>query len=146
MATLEERILEIIKKIEEEKRLGDKRAEQFYDSIKEIKGIPSGLIAIFDTACPSGWTRVAAFDSKFLRGYATYGGTGGMETHYHTVDPPNTNTGAAVFNWEDRRGQGTDYTNYATPAHYHTVNIAAFDSASSNSLPPYINVIFCKKN
>jgi hypothetical protein len=46
--------------------------------------IPSGMIAIFDAACPNGWTRVTAFDSKFLYGGAAYGATGGAATHTHT--------------------------------------------------------------
>ena len=35
-------------------------------------GVPSGLIALFDTDCPSGWTRVSALDGKFLTGGASY--------------------------------------------------------------------------
>ena len=46
--------------------------------------VPSGLIAIFDTSCPTGWTQVSAFDGLFLRGSATYGGTGGASTHTHS--------------------------------------------------------------
>ncbi|MEA3485161.1 MAG: right-handed parallel beta-helix repeat-containing protein [Candidatus Aerophobetes bacterium] len=37
MATLEEQIRDILKQIEEERRLGDKRAEQFYDFDRKIK-------------------------------------------------------------------------------------------------------------
>lgn len=47
--------------------------------------LPSGLIAIFDAACPGGWTRVAAFDNLFVRGAAAYGTTGGADTHAHTI-------------------------------------------------------------
>lgn len=63
--------------------------------------IPTGgkFIGIFNVACPSGWTRVAAFDGKVLKGAATYGGTGGADTHTHTgpshnhAGPSHTHTG-----------------------------------------------------
>jgi len=48
--------------------------------------LKSGWIAMFDAACPSGWTRVSAWDSKFLRGAAAYDVVGGgAATHTHTV-------------------------------------------------------------
>jgi hypothetical protein len=46
--------------------------------------LPSGLIAMFAVACPAGWTRVAAWDGRFVRGAAAYGATGGANTHTHT--------------------------------------------------------------
>jgi len=46
----------------------------------------SGTIGLFDAACPSGWTRVSAWDGKFLRGSATYNAAaGGAATHTHTT-------------------------------------------------------------
>jgi len=53
--------------------------------------VVSGLIAIFDAACPTGWTRVSAWDSKMIRGAASYGATGGADTHTHT-GPSHTHT------------------------------------------------------
>ncbi len=53
------------------------------------KALPTGgkLVAIFNDTCPTGWTRVTAWDDKFIRGAATYGGTGGSSsTHTHTCD------------------------------------------------------------
>ena len=54
----------------------------------------SGQIVMFDSACPSGWTEVTAFQNKFPRGHdgdATYCETGGSDTasvplkcHSHT--------------------------------------------------------------
>ncbi|MBI4396129.1 MAG: hypothetical protein HY548_03470, partial [Elusimicrobia bacterium] len=54
--------------------------------------IPAGLIAIFTGSCPTGWTRVAAFDGRFLRGAAASGGMGGSSTHVHDVNPLGTTT------------------------------------------------------
>lgn len=50
-----------------------------------IGTVPSGMIAIFDVACPAGWTRVAAFDGKMIRGASSYGATGGADTHQHSI-------------------------------------------------------------
>jgi len=81
-------------------------------------GVPSGMIAIFDTDCPFGWTRVTALDGKFLVASSTYNAAAGGNNsitltvsnlpshtheagtlvadsagaHTHTIDPPNTNT------------------------------------------------------
>lgn len=59
----------------------------YFADLSAISGvaIPSGLIAIFDTACPSGWTRVSALDGRFLVASSTYASFGGSNTHTHTV-------------------------------------------------------------
>jgi hypothetical protein len=109
------------------------------------QAIPSGMIAIFQGSCPSGWTRVADFDGKFLRGAATYGGTGGSSTHTHTIDPPSTNTSGIVSDdwyYQDATSGDQDIS----WRHHHTVDIAAFSSGSASHLPPYIDVVFCKKD
>jgi len=55
----------------------------------------SGTIGIFDAACPGGWTRVSAWDGKFLRGSAMYNASaGGAASHTHqTADHVHTNAG-----------------------------------------------------
>ena len=77
-----------------------------------IFNIPTGgqFVGIFKTASlPSGWTRVAAFDDKFLRGAAAYGGTGGAATHTHTYSDVIGHT----------HGAGS-YVTDTEPAHYHS--------------------------
>ena len=66
-------------------------ANQLNQAISSIvipEEVPTGgkFIGIYKTSCPSGWTRATALDDKFLRGAATYGGTGGSDTHTHTYD------------------------------------------------------------
>ena len=104
----------------------------------------SGVIAMFDTACPTGWTSFSALNSTFPRGATTYGGTGGDATHIHSVNPPATNTGSDAEGGYYAAGSGGS----AIPrtAHYHSVDIAAFDSVATSSLPPYLDMVFCKKN
>jgi len=138
-----------------------------------LKGyeVPAGIIAVFDAACPTGWTRVAAWDGQFVRGAASYGGSGGTSLHGHTT-PVHAHT---------------------TPDHYHHITIGAlnytygvfvvFTSAADKNLlasagagsargavglisdgagtsgnnvpgnwgdgstvPEYVDVVFCKKN
>ena len=47
--------------------------------------LPSGLIAMFSTSCPAGWTRFAALDGRYPRGNTVYGGVGGQYSHSHTA-------------------------------------------------------------
>lgn len=89
--------------------------------IDNVDSVPSGLIAMFDTDCPSGWTRVSALDGKFLVGGASYNSAAGGNdsitlaeanlpshthgsgtlsadsagSHYHSVDPPSKTTSSA---------------------------------------------------
>lgn len=64
-------------------------------SWEQVSGAPDGSIAMFDSACPSGWTRVTTMDSKYpVGGSAVADGTGYTShshvynqiiNHYHTV-------------------------------------------------------------
>jgi len=45
-------------------------------------GIPSGLIVLSTTACPVGWTRITAWDGRYIR--VGPGGLGGSASHGHT--------------------------------------------------------------
>ena len=88
--------------------------------------VPSGAIMMFTTTCPAGWTRFSELDAKVARGNNTYGSTGGAETHSHLYNLYNPGTG-----WINSWGSHT--------------NAVLFNHAVS-SWPPYLNVIFCKKD
>lgn len=49
-------------------------------------GIPSGMIAMFEGECPSGWSRYLPLDGRFPRGAAQAGGEGGSERHTHYTE------------------------------------------------------------
>jgi hypothetical protein len=68
-------------------------------------GIPSGLIAMFSTACPVGWTRVAALDNRFPMGSTGYGSAGGSTSHYH--DLPTLTTDNSGNHTHPFSGSGT---------------------------------------
>jgi len=92
-------------------------------------GLTPGMIAMFDTACPSGWTRFSALDSKFPRGASSYGATGGSATHTHTV---------VMLN---HPSQSSENNQGGYPARNGTRT-----SDASSSLPPYLQVVWCKKD
>ncbi|MDO8564146.1 MAG: hypothetical protein Q7R87_04005 [Nanoarchaeota archaeon] len=86
-------------------------------------GVPSGAIVMFDTVCPTGWTRFTGLDGKVAKGSATYGATGGADTHVHDVSVSRTN---ADKSWR-------------TP-------IQDISILPSSSWPPYLEVVWCKKD
>ena len=45
--------------------------------------IPSGMIAMFDTSCPAGWTRFTQMDNRFPLGSGGAGSVGGSSSHGH---------------------------------------------------------------
>jgi hypothetical protein len=105
---------------------------------------PPGMIAPFDDDCPTGWTRMSAWDSKFIRGAASAGGTGGDSTHYHAVDPP---SGFAAPDGQSSQTVGGPPGDWmATEAHGHPVNFPSTNSETASSKPLYVNVVFCKKD
>lgn len=95
----------------------------------------AGLIAITDVIPPLGWTRFTALDSKFPRGAATYGGTGGTTTHNHSVTISTSTAG-----WQDTVQSGT-----LSMSTSHSHSCSATSDSQSNT-PPYTNTIFAKRN
>lgn len=85
--------------------------------------IPVGMIAMFNTSCPSGWTRFSALDGRVTKGALAYGGTGGSDTHTHPY--------------------GTKYaTCSGGTCHYYSATSVGI----SSSWPPYLEVIWCQKD
>lgn len=78
------------------------------DSTGRILTVPPGMIAMFDTNCPSGWTRLTALDGKFLVG----------GTSYNTAAGGSDSITLAVVN---------------LPSHTHGAGTLGADSAGSHS-------------
>jgi len=135
--------------------------------------VPSGLIAIFDTTCPTGWTRVSAFDNNLLKGSPNYGATGGASTHTHGMDWDDWTS--ASQEWGMLGGTsyplfiGYDYPSgskvlqvfpfgssggwpvkclaqYGTTGPNDPTSSASGLGGTSEPYPPYIDVVFCKKD
>lgn len=139
--------------------------------------LPSGVIALFDAACPDSWTRFSALDGKYPVGNVAYGGTGGAATHTHTYTQIYTHTheggtleldsdgnhqhqvilkGAGANDGRKGNAAGagnhTRYTEYAG-AHTHTLSgdLGTTGDASGtvnagDSNPPYLEMVYCKKD
>jgi hypothetical protein len=142
-------------------------------------GIPSGLIAMFDTNCPADWTRVSSMDNRFPIGSTAFGGVGGSGSHSHSVG---LNTGGGGAHGHSFSGTATvDGTvdantqkvqlQYGTGsaidvayyAHNHHARLSGDFSGNTSNVgdhthqvngqtsdvahyPPYIGVVFCRKN
>lgn len=106
-------------------------------------GMSIGLLALWDSgdgAVPSGWSCVSCsggdpFYQRFLRGAATYGGTGGgTESHGHNLSSPSAGSGGTF-------SALTGATNVASGAHTHSWDFGGGDDTNNgDSKPPYQNV------
>ncbi|MDO8675387.1 MAG: hypothetical protein Q7K71_04650, partial [Candidatus Omnitrophota bacterium] len=79
---------------------------------------PSGMIAMFATSCPAGWTRFSALDGLYPRGSGSYGGTGGSATHDHQH---NHNHSVSALNGDFTTTAGGDHSHDVDVDHQHTV-------------------------
>jgi hypothetical protein len=79
--------------------------------------LPSGLIAMFASNCPPGWTRVSGMDGRFPRGATSFGATGGSATHSHDVSGSTGQAGAHLhsFSGSGSFSGDTGVVNNATP-------------------------------
>ena len=88
---------------------------------------------------PAGWTVVSnsggPFYHRFIRGNSTYGGTGGSETHTHTLSNFSCTGPSRTTNNIIPAGQKY----YAT--HTHTHGIGTISCQSASSLPQYRELI-----
>jgi len=120
---------------------GGKTIYIYYDNTSVVNAEESwtnSFIALSDTTCAAGWARDTAFDSKFPRGAATYGGTGGSSTHTHSVNSGSTSsTGATLADVSD----GSVTPSQATHSHSYSGTCTTDDNT-----PPYLDMIFCGKS
>lgn len=132
----------------------------------------SGAIQMSNTSCPGGWTRLTALDNRFPRGAASYGGTGGADTHTHDVtgstaaeashthdvDSGSQSTGGPSATGESYSSGSPFFA--ASQAHTHQINLSVTSgagsshshgdgtlaAASGSNVPAYLNVIYCVKS
>jgi len=124
-------------------------------------GVPSGMVAMFNSACPSGWTYLSGLEGKFPRGGATYGATGGSNAHTHSYNDvishshSGTTDDRYLFsaNTADPRvaSGGSTYGVSYGEHHSHSFTTDSTGSAigttqSSTNVPEYLTVVFCVKD
>ena len=104
--------------------------------------MPDNAIAMWTDSQPSGWTNVsttsAAFNNRFFKPAATYGTTGGTNTH----TPANV-TGITSSGGSAGTARGGAGNTRPTTAHTHSVDATTFTSGSL--LPQYRSAIFAKR-
>jgi hypothetical protein len=131
--------------------------------------IPTGMTSMFDTSCPTGWTRVSALDGKFLAGGASYSATAGgsdsitlsvsqLPSHTHTGTTGSDGVHAHTFTAGDHGGSyssslshgGNTSNNTTIPsdgAHTHAFTTDGTGSgASIDTRPAYATIVICKKD
>lgn len=100
--------------------------------------LTSNDVLLFDVSSESGWTQFSTLDNRFPRGSASYGTTGGSETHTHTIS---LSLGSA--------GSGSAVTctsgcsNVSAASHTHSVSNP---STSGTNLPPYLDMVYMQKD
>jgi hypothetical protein len=114
--------------------------------------VPSGMVAMFAGSCPAGWTRFTEMDGRFPRGASTYGATGGSETHTHSGSTSGAGNHTHGISGPSERRSATGWNeHFASAWHNHEIYPAGLHAHSllinaANHLPPYRDIVFCKKN
>lgn len=105
----------------------------------------NGMIAMWDedVDTDSGWEDISsdpssAFSNKFLKAAATYGTTGGVNSHAHATTT--VASGAAIGGTNTGRTSGA--SDGVAAAHTHNVD---FSTSDDTHLPPYLTVVFGKR-
>jgi len=115
--------------------------------------VPVGAIMMFDTNCPAGWTRYSILDGNFPLASPTSGETGGSATHQHLLpifQSGPTGPGFGVARPQDTPWGGQTYPGTMIVNTFPTGgtldNLVVSQSSPASSMPPYMTMIFCKKN
>lgn len=121
--------------------------------------VPSGAIILWeDAGCPAGYTRLSAYDGKFLVASAAAGSTGGSNTHTHGagsyVIPSHSHSDEPHFHTYYSDGNA-DFRSTSPPAGTTTTHggtnsggggSVAGASGTADSRPEFRTVLLCKKD
>jgi hypothetical protein len=125
-----------------------------------VAAIPQGMIGLFATNCPIGWSRFTTLDNAFPMGGAVYGATGGSATHTHAITTDGAhNHGGATGGPSDKgngvvfssgQGSGSFWTNWGMQDHTHGISTDGTHNHGgatgvASSLPPYVTMVYCQK-
>lgn len=94
---------------------------------------------MYNSTCPTGWTRRADLDSNFPYGATTSGTTGGNSSHGHGAYAGSTSGNAGIF--QTISGATTVSSNY----HSHS-GVSITVNTNASVLPAYRDMVFCSKS
>ena len=107
---------------------------QLCDGTATTRSTPTGTTTAYTVPNITG-------SSRFIRGVAGgTGGTGGTSTHVHTVNPPNTTSGAPSALETVDNDAAVSTVDVGSDVHTHDTDIAQFNSGSSSTLPLYYDL------
>jgi hypothetical protein len=106
---------------------------------------PQGIILPFDENCPTGWTRVTELDDKFLKGSDTHSDTGGSTNHRHNVDYGTVYSSDASGSGVDAEPGANAQGSVEHDHNHYFIDYTAWSNYADH-IPPYVNVVFCKKD
>ncbi len=146
-------------------RVGDSMEVEGNLTVKGASNIiPTGMVAMFVGSCPSGWSRFSEMDGRFPRGSQNYGTTGGSGTHSHSGSigwvggHQHLVEGGTAYTTENWAKVWTRFgNNYVASRGDHSHHFSAWSSSAGghshglainpeSHLPPYRDIVFCKKN
>ncbi|MFM2374791.1 MAG: hypothetical protein RLZZ234_786, partial [Candidatus Parcubacteria bacterium] len=114
-----------------------------YASTTGATSTPVGALTMWTDTPPAGWLHQSAdasdpFYNRFLRGAATYGASGGTETHTHSSMSGITTSAPSALVANARTG-----STGASGTHTHQVDVTNF--STNSHLPPYVTAIIARK-
>ncbi|MBI2618894.1 MAG: hypothetical protein HYW57_02325 [Ignavibacteriales bacterium] len=130
---------------------------RFPDGTVQTSALPSGVIVMWSgllANIPSGWALCDGTNGtpdlrdRFIWGTSAGqnpGPTGGDTSHFHSVNPPTTQTTAPLEGSNVIFGSPISVSLAASDAHTHDVNILTFSSGTDVHLPPYFKLAFIMK-
>jgi hypothetical protein len=108
-----------------------------------VSAIPQGMIAMFATSCPVGWTHYSGMDGVFPMGGASYGAMGGSASHSHTlVEGPSEGAGVVTTVGVTSPGGSMGAFSGGSGS---TVYPTKDTTTAVSNLPPYLTMVFCQK-
>jgi hypothetical protein len=109
----------------------DGTGELAWSAVPTPEGLWTGAVVLSQVACPAGWTRLAAADNRILRAAATAGGTGGADTHTHTISGTSGAQAVTIGGGTSSSGAGVSGSTSSTSiAHSHGVSTSTTGCSS----------------
>lgn len=108
-----------------------------YTGVTPISSLPDNVIAVFDSAPPSGWTTLTNWDDRIIIASDSADGTGGgSDTHTHSI------TWSTLAASSGTRTEGSTTSNVtAASSHTHTAP-ANSNSDTQANVPQHASLIF----